>query len=233
MQLPDLPQTEQVVIEMTNIFRVEQKLSTLKPNPTLAKAARAFATYLADTGRFGHTVDGRQPADRTKEAGYRHCIVAENLAVNQDSRGFATRALADQAVTGWKNSPPHRAAMLNPNVTEVGIGIVKAADAAPKYISVQLFGRPDSFKYTFKIENRADVAIQYAFKGKPVDVPTLTAITQTACTPETLAFRSIGGSFTASDGTLYRVTRSANGKLQVEVVNDAVKVDGARPEKNP
>jgi hypothetical protein len=218
MQLPDLPQTELAIVELTNTFRQEQRLAPVKLNPALSKAATAFAAYLASTGRFGHTVDGRQPADRTQAAGYRHCIVAENLAMNQDSRGFATRALAEQAVTGWKNSPPHRAAMLNPNVTEIGIGIVKGPDAAPKYLSVQLFGRPDRFKYSFKVENRSGSAIQYVFRGETVDVPKSTAITQSACTPETISFTSVRGTFSVSDGTLYRVTQATGGTLQIDVV---------------
>jgi hypothetical protein len=227
MQLPDLPQTELAIVELTNAFRQDQNLAPVKPNPTLAKAAKAFAAYLASTGRFGHTVDGRQPADRTQAAGYVHCIVAENLAMNQDSRGFATRALAEQAVTGWKNSPPHRAAMLNPNVTEIGVGIVKGPESAPKFLSVQLFGRPDSFKYTFVVENRSGTDIQYAFRGETVDVPKSIAVTQSACTPETIAFMTIRGSFAVTDGTTYRVTQSGS-TLQVEVSQPA-----ARSGKNP
>jgi hypothetical protein len=219
MQLPDLPQTELAIVELTNAFRREEKLAPVKPNAALSKAAKAFAAYLASSGRFGHTVDGRQPADRTQAAGYVHCIVAENLAMNQDSRGFDTGALAEQAVTGWKNSPPHREAMLNPHVTEIGVGIVQGPERAPKFLSVQLFGRPDSFKYTFVVENHSGNAIQYTFRGETVDVPKNMVITQPACTPESIAFMTIRGAFAVTDGALYRVTQPAGRALQVEVVS--------------
>jgi uncharacterized protein YkwD len=215
--MPDLPQTEIAIVELTNAFRAEQKLGPVKPNPTLAKAAKAFAEYLATNRVFGHTVDGRRPADRTKIAGYKHCIVAENLAMNQDSRGFETKALANQAVTGWKNSPPHRAAMLNPNVTEIGVGIAKGPETADKYLSVQLFGRPDSLQFVFKVENRAGIAAAYSFSGERVDVPNNTVITQTACTPEPLVFDGVTGAFPITNGNVYRLTRGAAGKLQVDV----------------
>jgi hypothetical protein len=238
MQLPDLPQTELAIVELTNAFRRDEKLAPVKPNAALSKAAKAFAAYLASTGRFGHTVDGRQPADRTQAAGYVHCIVAENLAMNQDSRGFATRALAEQAVTGWKNSPPHRDAMLNPHVTEIGVGIVQGPERAPKFLSVQLFGRPDSFKYTFVIENHSGSPIQYAFRGETVDVPKNMAIKQSACTAESLAFMTIRGVFPVADGSLYRVTQPAGSALQVEVVSKpassgAINPSAVRSGKSP
>lgn len=231
MQLPDLPQSEQVIIEMTNAFRREQKLAPVKPNAALTAAARAFARYLAETGRFGHTVDGRQPADRTKAAGYKHCIVAENLAMNQDSRGFETRALAGQAVTGWQNSPPHRAAMLNPHVTEIGVGIVRAPDAAPKFLSVQLFGRPDSLKYSFRVENLSEVTVRYTFRGEPIDVPKRSSVTQTECVGDVLTFRSIDGRFTPTDGAVYRLTGSGTG-LKVESVGGAINPDAVQSGKS-
>ena len=140
--LPDLPQTEMAIVELTNAFRKESRLGEVKPNAALSAAARAFAAYLAKTGKFAHEADGRQPAQRAEAAGYRYCLVAENLAMNLDSRGFETRALASAAVEGWKNSPGHRANMLQRGATEIGVAIARAPDKDPKFISVQLFGRP-------------------------------------------------------------------------------------------
>ena len=37
---------------MTNAFRKESKLGEVKPNAALTAAARAFAEYLAKTGKF-------------------------------------------------------------------------------------------------------------------------------------------------------------------------------------
>lgn len=216
MDLPDLPKTELAIIEMTNAFRAEQKLGPVKPNAKLAKAATAYAQFLARTGLFSHSADQRQPVDRTQAAGYTHCIVAENLAMNQDSHGFPTTELAQQAVTGWKNSPPHREAMLNPHVTEIGVGIAKAGDAAPKYLSVQLFGRPDSFKISFQVKNLAGQTITYAVAGKPTVLPKNTIITHTICTPDPIVFEGASGAFKAADGAVYSLSKSAPG-IKVDV----------------
>ena len=156
--LPDLPQTEIAIVEMTNAFRKENKLGEVKPNAALTAAARAFAQYLAKTGKFAHEADGREPAERATEQGYRYCLVAENLALNLDSRGFETRQLAGHVLTGWKESPGHRANLLQVAVTEIGVAVARAPDRDPKFISVQLFGRPEALKVTFRIENRSGVA---------------------------------------------------------------------------
>src|SRR6185436_10673336 len=124
--LPDLPQTEIAIVEMTNAFRKENRLGALKPNAVLAAAARAFAQYLAKSGKFAHEADGREPQQRAEAQGYRYCLVAENLAMNLDSRGFESRQLASEAIEGWKESPGHRANMLQAGVTEIGVAVVEA-----------------------------------------------------------------------------------------------------------
>src|SRR5437868_8677040 len=95
--VPDLPQVEQHIVEMTNQVRREQKLPPLKVNAMLAKAARAFALSVAQSGKFSHTADGRTPAQRAESAGYKHCDIAENLAMDEASRGFDTGSRDVQA----------------------------------------------------------------------------------------------------------------------------------------
>ena len=160
--LPDLPKTEIAIVEMTNAFRRESRLGEVKPNAALTAAARAFADYLAKTGKFAHEADGRRPAERAEAQGYRYCLVSENLAMNLDSRGFESRALASAAVGGWRNSPGHRANMLQPAVTETGVAVARVPDRDPKFISVQMFGRPETFNVEFRIMNQAGGPIHYA-----------------------------------------------------------------------
>ncbi len=217
MPLPDLPQTEIAVIEMTNAFRAENRLDAVRINPTLSRAAKLYAEYLARTGKFAHEADGRQPSDRTQAVGYKHCMVAENLALNQSSRGFETRDLALRAVDGWKNSPPHREAMLLPHVTEIGVGIAKAADKDPRYLSVQLFGRPESLKFSFKVENRAEAPIHYGFAQKRHAVPANAWVVHTACTPSALVVEGVASEFKPGEGAVFRVARDAGGPLRVEM----------------
>lgn len=218
--LPDLPQTEIAIVEMTNAFRKDNKLGALRPNPALAAAARAFAKYLGETGKFGHQADGRQPAQRAEAQGYRYCTVAENLALNLDSRGFETRQLARNAVDGWKGSPGHRANMLQPHVTEIGVGVVRAPDPDPKFISVQLFGRPEALKVEFSIENRAGATVHYSLGGEAITLPTRTIATYTRCDPDKLTFERAGTAAQPHEprnGDRFVVRAGAGGAFAVDV----------------
>lgn len=219
MDLPDLPRTEAAIVEMTNEFRIENKLPALTGNATLAAAAQAFANYLARTSKFAHEADGRKPAERARAAGYRFCIVAENLALNQRSSGFKTRELASDAINGWKNSPSHRAAMLQPHVVEIGVGIARGPERDPKFISVQLFGRPESMKYTFEIENRAGASVNYVLGGETHTIPASTLVTHTACTPNKVTFDlpSVTSTYEPNAGTHFLLERGASGAPVVTI----------------
>jgi hypothetical protein len=223
---PDIPKVEIAIVEMTNAFRNENRLSAVTPNAQLAKAARAYAELLARSKVFSHTADGRQPADRIKAAGYAPCQVAENLALHLDSRGFETRQLARQAVEGWKNSPGHRKNMLLPHVTEIGVAVAKATDKE-KYLSVQVFGRPQTLSYRFKIKNLAPETVRYAFRDGSHEIQPRTVITHTSCLPGEIDFQRAGsalsgtaikGRYQAKDGDVYVLRSAANGGVKIEVL---------------
>ena len=122
--------------------------------------------------------------------GYRYCLVAENLAMNLDSRGFETRVLARDAVEGWKNSPGHRANMLQPTVTEIGVAVARAPDRDPKFISVQLFGRPEALKVEFRIENRAGQEVRYVLGEETHTLPARAIVTHTRLQPRAADVRA-------------------------------------------
>jgi hypothetical protein len=218
--LADIPKVEMAILEITNTVRLEAKLAALTVNPQLTVAARAYAALLAKSGQFSHDADGTL-ADRVDRAGYRHCAIAENLASHQDSRGFEPRALAKSAMEGWLNSPGHRTNLMSPVTTEIGVAVAKAADAAPKYLLVQVFGRPDSLSLTFQVSNAAEQAVQYAFDGKSHNLPPHMAVTHRECLGGPLAFsstaaKSFGGRFDAADGKSYVVKGTPSG-LRVDV----------------
>jgi Cysteine-rich secretory protein family len=223
---PDVPKVEAAIVEMTNAFRTEHKLAPVRLNAELTKAARAYAEFLAKSNLFSHTADGRQPADRAKAAGYAHCQIAENLASNLDSRGFATHRLAQEAIDGWKRSPGHRKNMLLPHVTEIGVAVAKASDEE-KFLSVQLFGRPRSLTFKFTIKNAADATVQYAFGDKTHQIAPRTQVTHTACLPGEIAFRraedalngkALNGRYRAKDGDVYVLRSTATGAIKLDVV---------------
>ncbi len=174
--------------------------------------------YLAKSGKFAHEADGRQPAQRAEASGYRYCFIAENLAMNLDSRGFETRALARAAVEGWKNSPGHRANMLQPTVTEIGVAVARAPDGDPKFISVQLFGRPEALKVQFRIENQAGAVVRYALGEETHTLPARAIVTHTSCDPERLTFEHAGAAaprIEPRDGDRFVVRPGAGGAIAV------------------
>jgi hypothetical protein len=186
--MPDLPKTEAAILEMTNVFRKENALSALKADPKLTAAARAYAKYLATSGKFAHEADGLKPAQRAEAAGYKFCFIAENLAMDARSKGFSTRDLAEEAMSGWKKSPVHRANLLRAGMTDIGIGVAKAPDHPGKYVSVQMFGLPESQRLAFKIENAAGFPIEFRLSGKPHTLGEGKTITYRSCGSMPLTF---------------------------------------------
>ena len=87
-------------------------------NRRLAQAAMGHACDMAQNNFFGHnSSNGATVGARVTAAGYRHCLVAENLAW-----GYPQPA---QIISGWMNSSGHRSNMLHPRATEFGIGITQ------------------------------------------------------------------------------------------------------------
>lgn len=220
--LPDTPAVEAAIIELTNVYRGKQKLGALSANPDLTRAARAYAAYLAKYGQFSHTADGRQAGDRITSAGYAWCQVGENLALHVDSRGFESRALAQKSVEGWINSPPHRANMVAPYMTDIGVGVARAKDKDPKFISVQLFGRPQSLQYEFQVSNTTQTSVGYSFAGEAHDVAPSMAITHSACNPSEISFDSFGAKrlsmrYEALDGLVYKLKPDPAAGVRIEI----------------
>lgn len=223
--LPDIPKAEIAIVELANAFRATQKLSAVKSDPVLTRAARDFARFLAASTIFSHEADGRRPADRIKAAGYQACSTAENLAWMSDSRGFETRDLATRMVEGWKASPPHRKNLELAHVTETGVAIAKVR-GQEKYMAVQLLGRPTSLQYSFQIENLAGRAVDYAAFGKSLKIEPNTMVQHTVCEPGEVTFQLAPGGllskpaisrFETKGGHVFRLTRSAAGDIGVEV----------------
>lgn len=218
--VPDLPQAEVAVVEMTNAFRKQNGLSEVKPNAALTAAARAFAHYLAKTGKFAHEADGRAPHERAEEQGYRYCLVAENLALNLDSRGFETSRLARDVVEGWKASPGHRANMLRAEATEIGVAVARAPDRDPKFISVQLLGRPEALKVEFAIENRSGATVSYRLGKEAHDLAPRTIAKHVHCGLEPLGIDKPAAAQTTFDlrnGDRFLLSGPAAGPIRVDV----------------
>jgi len=219
--LSDIPAAETAIVQMTNAFRTENGLKSVRRNAQLEAAARRYAEKLARYPGLSHTADGTTPAQRIAASGYSYCEVGENLASLLDTRGFTPDEYAKRAVTGWENSPGHRKNMLLPYVTETGVAIARAAPNEPKYIAVQLFARPEAAKYRFKVVNETARVVSYSFNGEDNTVAPREIITHTACVPGTLAFETatktgVAGRYETRGGQVYTL-KSSEGSVSVEV----------------
>jgi hypothetical protein len=227
---PDIPKVEIAIVEMTNALRREQKLAAVKTNPQLINAARAYAKFLASKDLFSHSADGRQPAARAADAGYQYCEIAENLAWHRDGNGFETRDLAAKVVSGWMNSPGHRANLLNGHVTDIGVAVAEAPGGAHKFVSVQLLGRPRSAHIQFSISNTAATAVAYSFAGKAHELKPRQTVTHGECVSGALIFSSAKALFSStkeiaryetSNGAAFIVKSDDKGELRVELSKPA------------
>jgi hypothetical protein len=103
------------VLELTNLERAKAGLKPLTLNNQLAQAAQGHSDNMAADDFFSHTgADGSDLGDRVRDSGYQYLRTGENIAAGQQT--------AEGVVSGWMNSPGHRANILNPNFTEIGIG---------------------------------------------------------------------------------------------------------------
>jgi uncharacterized protein YkwD len=216
---PDLDRVKKQILTATNQFRKEEKRGELKENTSLAKAAQAFAEFMARTDKYSHEADGKDPGQRVADAGYQACIVAENIAFEYSSAGFTTEELAKGFIEGWKKSPPHRKNLLDADVDEIGVGVAHSSQSG-KYYAVQNFGRPKSEAIVFKITNQADATIKYSLAGKDFSVKPRSIMTHEICRPSDLKVQLPGGQaekvLRPTKGSHYLITKNDAGNYQIE-----------------
>ncbi|WP_420725078.1 CAP domain-containing protein [Hwanghaeella sp. LZ110] len=110
----------QQILQLVNQFRATYQLPPLQPNAFLNRAGMAQARDMLARDFFSHTnPDNVGPGERATKAGYKWSLVLENIAAGQST--------PRDVVNAWIASKEgHREAMLNPDVTELGIGYVFA-----------------------------------------------------------------------------------------------------------
>src|SRR5262249_23571155 len=78
-----LTKEEQEVLDLTNKERKDAGLAALKPNAKLFKAARDHSANMAAKNMIEHTLDGKGPAERLGDVGYKFTGLGENVAMGQ------------------------------------------------------------------------------------------------------------------------------------------------------
>jgi uncharacterized protein YkwD len=209
---PDLNQVGGFVVSLTNAFRAQEGRGKIAVNDRLEATARSFAVHMAKAGRFSHSADGATPSARARGHGYDYCIIAENIAYQFNSTGFATRELAQKFVEGWERSPGHRRNLLDPDVTQTGVAVARGGKAG-EYYAVQMFGRPASQSMKFSLTNQSDSQIHYRLGGKTFPLAPRQIRTHTQCKSVELEFDWPGGqkdtTIRPADGDRLVIRRSA------------------------
>jgi uncharacterized protein YkwD len=220
----DLARVKKEIVSSTNNFRRQEGRAELKVSQQLADAAQYFADYLARTDKYSHTADGKEPWERAAKYGYAYCIILENIAYEYSPEGFRTADLVQGFMKGWQKSPPHRKNLLDPDVSEIGVGLAHS-DRTGRYYAVQNFGRPKSMAIVFKITNETDSPVKYTLDGKEFSLDPRYTITYEECRPPELRFQLSQGPDAKSpkeatirprDRGHYVVRKDESGALRIE-----------------
>jgi uncharacterized protein YkwD len=125
---------ERQVFDLTNAERKKEGLPPLRLSPLLTRLAKAHSENMAKQGKLDHSLDGKNPVERAKEAGYRMLSFGENIYA-----GFGKTGEPPAALDWWMNSKPHRANILSKMHREIGVGVAKG-EGQTYY--TQVFGTP-------------------------------------------------------------------------------------------
>ncbi|WP_081412317.1 CAP domain-containing protein [Tuberibacillus calidus] len=109
---------EKQVVELTNQERTKRGLKPLAIDPQLSKMARDKSADMRDHHYLSHqSPTYGSPFDMMKKYGISYTTAGENIAAGQTT--------PEEVVQAWMNSEGHRANILNPNYTAIGVGYVK------------------------------------------------------------------------------------------------------------
>jgi uncharacterized protein YkwD len=119
---------------MISGYRTNNGLGAVTIDPELMRLAGEQARAMAAHDKLEHDV-GRPFQDRIRKSGFDAGVAVENI-----SAGYHTLA---EAFSGWRDSPPHRANMLNSHVTKMGIAAVYAPKSKYKVFWSLILAAPD------------------------------------------------------------------------------------------
>lgn len=125
--------TAEEILDLVNQDREKHGLSGLDLNSSLNMAAGLKAMDMVEKNYFAHvSPQGLKPWHWFKVIGYNYTYAGENLAI-----GFSD---ASELERTWMASASHRANILSPVYSELGLAVAKHDD---NYVVVQFFGSED------------------------------------------------------------------------------------------
>jgi uncharacterized protein YkwD len=122
---------------MISGYRRNNGLGTVTIDPELMRLANEQASAMAARGALDHGA-GAPFKERIRKSRFDATIAVENIGA-----GYHTLA---EAFSGWRDSPPHRANMLNANVTHMGIAAVYSPKSKYKVFWALILAAPDQHR---------------------------------------------------------------------------------------
>ena len=132
----DVDAMKQDIVERTNALRKENGIAALTTSDKLMQAAQVRADEMAAHTVYSHTRPDGQKFNTITDCPY----MAENIHRIADWT-LSEQTLAEQAVADWNASTTHHKNMLNPRLSEIGIGLARGVNdnGNPCWYCVQLF----------------------------------------------------------------------------------------------
>lgn len=114
----DFSSYQQQVLDLVNAERAKRGISALTLDSSLSSVATKKSQDMVDKNFFDHTSPTYgSPFDMMKQFGISYRSAGENIAKGQKT--------PQEVVAAWMNSEGHRKNILNPNFTNLGVGIAK------------------------------------------------------------------------------------------------------------
>ena len=132
----DVNALKQDIIDRTNALRKENGVAALRVNDRLMQAAQVRADEMAAHTVYSHTRPNGGKFNTVTDCPY----MAENIHRIADWT-MSNQTLAERAATDWYASTVHHKNMVNPKLSEIGVGLARVVNDTgdPCWYCVQLF----------------------------------------------------------------------------------------------
>ena len=132
----DVAAAKQDIIDCTNALRREKGVAALCVNDRLMQAAQVRADEMAAHTVYSHTRPNGGKFNTVTDCPY----MAENIHRIADWT-MSNQTLAERAVADWSASTTHNKNMVNPKLSEIGVGLARGVNDTgdPCWYCVQLF----------------------------------------------------------------------------------------------
>jgi uncharacterized protein YkwD len=130
---PDAKLDANAAQSMISGYRSNNGLGAVVIDPALMQLASEQARAMAERDKLDHSV-ARPFQQRLQQSGFNAGVAVENIGAGYDNLA--------EAFSGWRESPSHRANMLNRDVTHMGIATAYAPKSRYKVFWSLILAKP-------------------------------------------------------------------------------------------